>query len=141
MIPSNIWFHQGTAIYPTKINPILRLPAGYSSSDLKAIVWPDYKLEDWHYVLIRLYKNSPGRKRLPRSSRSCIAVAGGCIGRLDNCLSSIVARREAIDLIHATWISPNWNFPVLLHEIVTRANSCQSLRAKNDRKAERMPFV
>ena len=58
MIPSDMWFHQGTAIYPTKINPILQLPADYSSSDLKAIVWPGYKLDDWDYVLIRLTPGS-----------------------------------------------------------------------------------
>lgn len=58
IIPSDLWFHQGTAIYPTKINPILQLPAEYSSSDLKTIIWPHYKLDDWHYVLIRLGKGS-----------------------------------------------------------------------------------
>ena len=50
---SDVWFHQGSALYPTPENPALRLPPTYSESDLKVIDWPAYKLEDWDYVLIR----------------------------------------------------------------------------------------
>lgn len=53
IVVSDIWFHQGSALYPTPENPALRLPRSYSSSDLKGIDWPAYRLEDWDYVLIR----------------------------------------------------------------------------------------
>jgi hypothetical protein len=53
IVPSDIWFHQGSGIYPTPANPALRLPAEYSSSNLKGIVWEHYRLNDWDYVLIR----------------------------------------------------------------------------------------
>jgi len=53
IVPSDIWFHQGSGIYPTPANPALHLPAEYSSSNLKGIVWEHYRLNDWDYVLIR----------------------------------------------------------------------------------------
>jgi hypothetical protein len=53
IVPSDVWFHQGTAIYPTAGNPSLRLPASYSESDLRVIDWPAYDLSDWDFVLIR----------------------------------------------------------------------------------------
>jgi hypothetical protein len=53
IVVSDIWFHQGSAIYPTGINPSLRLPPEYSSSNLGRIVWEHYRLEDWDYILIR----------------------------------------------------------------------------------------
>jgi hypothetical protein len=53
VVVSDVWFHQGSALYPTASNPALRLPASYSESDLKFIEWSAYHLEDWHYVLIR----------------------------------------------------------------------------------------
>ena len=53
VVVSDVWFHQGSALYPTAANPALRLPASYSESDLKFIEWPAYHLEDWEYVLIR----------------------------------------------------------------------------------------
>lgn len=53
VLVSDVWFHQGSALYPTRANPALRLPDSYSESDLKVIDWPKYKLEDWDYVLIR----------------------------------------------------------------------------------------
>jgi hypothetical protein len=52
-IVSDLWFHQGTAVYPTAGNPALRLPAAYIESDLHGIDWPAYRLADWDYVLIR----------------------------------------------------------------------------------------
>ena len=53
IVVSDVWFHQGSALYPTPENPALRLPASYSESDLRLIDWPAYRLEDWDYVLIR----------------------------------------------------------------------------------------
>ncbi len=53
VVVSDVWFHQGSALYPTPANPALRLPASYSESDLKFIDWPAYHLEDWDFVLIR----------------------------------------------------------------------------------------
>ncbi|WP_394850237.1 hypothetical protein LZC95_22625 [Pendulispora brunnea] len=52
-VVSDIWFHQGSALYPTKENPALRLPSTYSESDLHGVDWAAYHLEDWDYVLIR----------------------------------------------------------------------------------------
>ncbi len=53
VVVSDVWFHQGSAIYPTADNPALRLPGTYSESDLRSIDWPAYRLSDWDYVLIR----------------------------------------------------------------------------------------
>jgi hypothetical protein len=53
VVVSDVWFHQGSAIYPTADNPALRLPSTYSESDLRSIDWPAYRLSDWDYVLIR----------------------------------------------------------------------------------------
>ena len=53
VLVSDVWFHQGSALYPTPQNPALRLPSTYSESNLKLIDWPAYHLEDWEYVLIR----------------------------------------------------------------------------------------
>lgn len=53
VIVSDVWFHQGSALYPKPENPVLRLPASYSESDLHGIDWSSYHLEDWDFVLIR----------------------------------------------------------------------------------------
>ena len=53
IVVSDIWLHQGTALYATPENPVLRLPSSYSESNLKSIDWPAYHLEDWDYALIR----------------------------------------------------------------------------------------
>jgi hypothetical protein len=58
LVVSDVWFHQGSALYPTALNPALRLPASYSESDLRLIDWPAYHLEDWDYVLIRTRSDS-----------------------------------------------------------------------------------
>ncbi len=58
VLVSDVWFHQGSALYPTAANPALRLPASYSESDLKFIDWPQYRLEDWAFVLIRTRPNA-----------------------------------------------------------------------------------
>lgn len=59
IVVSDVWFHQGSALYPTPANPALRLPSSYSESDLRGIDWPGYHLEDWDYVLIRTRPNAP----------------------------------------------------------------------------------
>ncbi|HEY8039136.1 MAG TPA: hypothetical protein VIF15_05050, partial [Polyangiaceae bacterium] len=53
VVVSDVWFHQGTALFPSADNPALRLPATYSESDLRFIDWPAYRLDDWDYVLMR----------------------------------------------------------------------------------------
>jgi hypothetical protein len=53
VVVSDVWLHQGSALYPTAENPALRLPDTYSESDLRVIDWPSYRLSDWDYVLIR----------------------------------------------------------------------------------------
>jgi hypothetical protein len=52
-VPSDVWFHQGTALYPTAANPSLALPESYVESNLSTIDWPAYNLASWDYVLIR----------------------------------------------------------------------------------------
>jgi hypothetical protein len=61
-VVSDMWFHQGTALYPRPSNPALRLPPGYLSSDLHFTAWSDYRLEDWDYVLVR---TRPNAEQLP----------------------------------------------------------------------------
>jgi hypothetical protein len=58
-VVSDIWFHQGSAIYPTAENPALRLPETYSESNLRVVDWPAYRLADWDYVLIRTRPSAP----------------------------------------------------------------------------------
>ena len=53
IVVSDVWFHQGSALYPTPQNPALRLPSSYSESDLKLVDWNAYDLGDWDYVLMR----------------------------------------------------------------------------------------
>ena len=61
IVVSDVWFHQGTALFPTPNNPALRLPASYSESNLVRVDWPAYRFEDWDYVLIRTRpEGSPG---------------------------------------------------------------------------------
>jgi hypothetical protein len=59
IIVSDVWFHQGSALYPTPANPALQLPPSYSESDLRVIDWPAYRLGDWDYVLIRTRPGAP----------------------------------------------------------------------------------
>jgi hypothetical protein len=58
-VVSDMWFHQGSAIYPREGNPALRLPPTYSESDLHVIDWGGYELSDWDYVLIRTRPGAP----------------------------------------------------------------------------------
>ena len=68
VVVSDVWFHQGTALYPTPENPALRLPPSYSSSALQGIDWPDYRLDDWDYVLIRTRPDAPEPQTPPALS-------------------------------------------------------------------------
>ncbi len=62
VVVSDVWFHQGTALYPTAENPALHLPASYSESNLQWIDVPAYRFADWDYVLVR---TRPGASRPP----------------------------------------------------------------------------
>ncbi len=53
VVVSDIWFHQGSALYPTSENPATRLPSTYSESNLQVIDWPAYRMNDWDFALIR----------------------------------------------------------------------------------------
>ncbi|MGA7123648.1 MAG: hypothetical protein WBY94_26325 [Polyangiaceae bacterium] len=64
IVVSDVWFHQGSALYPTPENPALQLPSSYSESDLRSIDWPAYRMDDWDYVLIRTRSES-SQPRVP----------------------------------------------------------------------------
>jgi len=53
IVVSDVWFHQGSALYPTAQNPALRLPSTYSESGLVFVDWPAYEFSDWDYILMR----------------------------------------------------------------------------------------
>jgi hypothetical protein len=53
MLVSDLWLHQGSAIFARPVDPGLRLPSSYVAADLRGVDWPAYHLEDWDYVLIR----------------------------------------------------------------------------------------
>ena len=79
VVVSDVWFHQGSGIYPTADNPALRLPDTYSESDLRSIDWPAYRLADWDYVLIRTRPAASepqraARSRARRSPRRVVAI-------------------------------------------------------------------
>lgn len=74
-VVSDVWFHPGSAIYPTRDNPALRLQATYSESNLKVIDWPAYRLEDWDYVLIRTRPDA-GAPPIPSGLRLAIHRGG-----------------------------------------------------------------
>ncbi len=60
IVVSDVWFHQGSALYPTAQNPALRLPSTYSESGLTFVDWPAYDLADWDYVLMRTRPDANG---------------------------------------------------------------------------------
>jgi len=59
VVVSDLWFHQGSAVYPRAADPALRLPDTYSESDLREVDWPAYRLADWDYVLMRTRPEAP----------------------------------------------------------------------------------
>lgn len=60
IVVSDVWFHQGSALYPTAQNPALRLPSTYSESGLTFVDWPAYDLGDWDYILMRTRPEATG---------------------------------------------------------------------------------
>jgi hypothetical protein len=74
VVVSDIWFHQGSGVYPTADNPALRLPDSYSESALRLIDWPAYRLSDWDYVLIR---TRPDASEPPVPSELALAIHRG----------------------------------------------------------------
>jgi hypothetical protein len=53
IVVGDLWFHQGSGVYPTAANPALYLPQTYSASDLRRVDWPAYRLGDWDWLLFR----------------------------------------------------------------------------------------
>jgi hypothetical protein len=72
---SDVWLHQGSALYPRQDNPILRLPLDYLSSDVRRVEWSEFILTDWDYVLLRTKPAAP----IPviPSSLSLVSHVGG----------------------------------------------------------------
>lgn len=62
MLPSDIWYHAGSALYPRTANPARQLPATYCESDLKHIDWSSLPLQHWDHVLVRV---NPGEAPPP----------------------------------------------------------------------------
>jgi hypothetical protein len=58
IVPSDVWFHQGTGIYPRPGNPALSLPPDYKSSTIRHIAWEHFRLTDWDYALVRTRPNA-----------------------------------------------------------------------------------
>jgi hypothetical protein len=90
VVVSDVWFHQGSAIYPTANNPALRLPDTYSESDLRSIDWPSYRLSDWDYVLIRT-RPAASEPRVPPDLALSVHRGGWWLYR-NAALASVPAR-------------------------------------------------
>ncbi|MEO6418163.1 MAG: hypothetical protein ABIP39_02060, partial [Polyangiaceae bacterium] len=75
VIVSDVWYHQGSSLFPRAGNPSLQLPPSYKSSTVRTIGWSDYHLEDWDYVLIRVRPDSPQPSTPP--ALSPVAHSGG----------------------------------------------------------------
>ena len=55
MLLSDMWLHQGTGLYATDANPVVRLDPNYASSNVKLpIAWKSFAPNDWDYVLLRM---------------------------------------------------------------------------------------
>jgi hypothetical protein len=59
LVVSDVWFHQGSALYPTAQNPALHLPESYSEADLRALDWLAYRWRDWDFALVRTDVGAP----------------------------------------------------------------------------------
>ncbi|HEX4445753.1 MAG TPA: hypothetical protein VH044_03430 [Polyangiaceae bacterium] len=81
-VVSDVWFHQGSGIYPTVDNPALHLPDTYSESDLRVVDWPAYRLSDWDYVLIRT-RPAAAEPRVPAELSLSIHRGGWWLYRHD----------------------------------------------------------
>lgn len=58
VIVSDLWFHQGTGVFPRPGHPALALPSSYVPSDLKRIDWASFELRDWDFALVRTRPSS-----------------------------------------------------------------------------------
>jgi hypothetical protein len=59
VLVSDVWLHQGSAVFPRAGNPVLTLPHDYLSSDIRALDWSAFRLSEWDYVLVRTKPNAP----------------------------------------------------------------------------------
>jgi len=59
LVVSDVWFHQGSGLYPTAQNPALNLPASYSEATLGAPDWLAYRWRDWDFALVRTDVSAP----------------------------------------------------------------------------------
>jgi hypothetical protein len=59
VLVSDLWFHQGSGVYPREGNPVLRLPPEYLPSNLRGVDWDRFPLDDWDYVLLRTRPSRP----------------------------------------------------------------------------------
>lgn len=75
VVVSDIWFHQGSALYPRAENPATRLPASYVESDLRGVDLHDYAMSEWDYVLVRTRPDA-STPAVPSSLRA-VAHEGG----------------------------------------------------------------
>jgi hypothetical protein len=75
VVVSDVWFHQGSGIYPTAENPSLLLPDTYNAADLRFVDWPAYHLADWDYVLVRL-RPSAARPQVPAALTLAVHKGG-----------------------------------------------------------------
>jgi hypothetical protein len=75
ILASDIWYHQGTAVFPRAGNPAFRLPSGYCESDMRSVDWASFRLEDWDYVLIR--QNPSAATPLVPATMTLVSHRGG----------------------------------------------------------------
>jgi hypothetical protein len=73
VVVSDVWFHQGSGLYPTSENPALRLPEDYRESDLRTLDWASYRLADWDYALVRTSLGAP-QPAIPQSLASRVRM-------------------------------------------------------------------
>jgi hypothetical protein len=53
VVLSDLWFHQGTGVYPTRCNPVVRVPSAYREAHLGPLDWSTIDRRDWDFVLVR----------------------------------------------------------------------------------------
>jgi hypothetical protein len=59
VVLSDLWFHQGTGVYPTRCNPVVRVPGAYREAHLGPLDWASLDRRDWDFVLVRLQPGAP----------------------------------------------------------------------------------
>jgi hypothetical protein len=83
VVVSDVWFHQGSALYPTSENPATRLPSSYSESNLQILDWPAYRLNDWDFALIRTRPGS-GAPPIPAALKLVEHSGGWWLYKIDH---------------------------------------------------------